>query len=899
MNSRLLFRTQIHDKIINMSTAFEQSMPDYMIAEQLDDVMEDSPDLGRTYPNGDDIDIDLGINEDALQDENMIENDPFFNNYDTRTDGDQLDKDDEMADGVELDQFQDHEIQDAPQGEDSIGLHTTSSEVRMEGDQIAQPLDAQAPQDDLIDFGDEDDTHEGGISASHEARELANGQGHVSTTDLLQHDSQDPTNGSRADVTGDESFVQPPKNEEVASPLNSPSFPHMQKLEFAGSAKGDTVVEDSYQLLPHVKPVVTKEESELPYALATESEEVNKVPRPKSPEAESLHPDDSGPKTSSPSVEKPSLASNNVVTGESQDFSATLLEQGNEVTSRQDGEPDGELRHDQEDGYGSRQESSPSEESPDDFHPIIVEFNKQELSLFMPQSDEISDTFLLSDYNLVEHDIRSLLRACRSVLSTDVGVDEELVVAFPTMGLRICESAQEANTTSLAQLRDMYLHFSHNDGAEFPGPLHLKLITQLKVSAQLDRLQSMIERGKGLKDLASEGISFHEDGTEETSNYEANAEGVPQVEQVALYNDGAADLSPSQSTDLGKPENGHPRDRTPIFEDVEERHDDFLDFRSPLRQPKEGSNKVPEARYGLQLEDPTPQVSHEPGVAPEKIPKPQDEYLEDDTGVFEQDDTEFDKLLPPEDATSDSGRPEGAVGSQDGLLSDLLENENPDHAVASTTQVTKAEHPRSSPTLQGDNSYPLTGTVPNRLISPSDTDIAPDSFDLNRKTDSSSSSRVQVEARDEAEFADNDDLGFDFDDYENDPGSLTALETVPEDVTAPKDVLSSHSLAEVSTEPVPITSSTTMSIAEHSTADTVSIFNEDEIDFPPDDEYEQNDKDVKDPLVSEHADSLEEKFESSSKRARPDEDVGASDASPSKYILLYSSWQELTFVQKV
>jgi hypothetical protein len=72
-------------------------------------------------------------------------------------------------------------------------------------------------------------------------------------------------------------------------------------------------------------------------------------------------------------------------------------------------------------------------------HPVIVEYEGHEISLFPPREQGSSETFFLHDENLVNVSICDLLRACRDVLGDSIQEKEELELTVSDLDLSLTE----------------------------------------------------------------------------------------------------------------------------------------------------------------------------------------------------------------------------------------------------------------------------------------------------------------------------------------------------------------------------------------------------------------------------------------------------------------------------
>ena len=845
-------------------------MPDYTMADPVDDdVMEDLTELDSTYQANEDIDIDLEFNDDGQQDEKMVETDLFIDDYNAQIDEIGFDNDDEMADEGQPDQVGDQKIEDAPLDMAHTTLQNDASEVRMAEQPTPEPFNTGVPQDDLIDFDDDD------IPILPQAQEdgahLAadDNQSSVTEPSVIEATVSSSSGLNLVPEPASNALEEPTETEDAAEPLSAKA-----KEDFA----------------------VTKNEGgEIPHDLDSEitpAAEGKPVDATVSQSAAVTYTQTDEPSQSTSTLHESRQASSSGDLGEDvrrnppQHDEATPekhIQETNEQDNKENLDPD----HETEGGQDDEQELAHEGEYLDDFHPISVKFNGQELSLFIPRSNEPSIMFLLSDYSLIEQDICALLHACRLVLGADIGEDEELIIALPALGLRISENAHEAATTSLVQLRDMFIHLCHNDGDESPAPLRLELTTQYKVSAQLNKLQLMIEEGQGLKDLVDETLTVEENPSDQTSTLEADVKDRSRDEPVESYAEKDDHFNAFQTeADDNKANGSYQRHPTPTLDDKDGEQDDFLDFRSPLRQPKADVTNRSRAESVPPLDE-APQVPRDFDATAGDDLAHQGEYFENDAGLLEGGDTEFDSLFPHEDATFDDSNARNAEGAQHSSRLDLLDSYVSDPVKASKTGGPKTEPLGTSHTRQGDETHPPIGNSPQLKVLLAEADWSPEDSNLNKETDSSSSNKPQAGLQDEINFPDDDNLDFDFDDYTNDHESSLDLNNAMTEgnTTFIKETVANTSTVDSSTDSVPTTSTTAKEVVGSAATKPEIAFDEDEIDFPSDDEEtEQNDQKVESVSFSENVDPLQEKTESA-KRSHSDEDVNTPDSSPSKFLI--------------
>ena len=72
-------------------------------------------------------------------------------------------------------------------------------------------------------------------------------------------------------------------------------------------------------------------------------------------------------------------------------------------------------------------------------HPVIVLYQKNEISLFPPDEQGIDQTYFLKDQSLASESISDLLGACKLVLADSIGEQDELEIRIESLGLEFCE----------------------------------------------------------------------------------------------------------------------------------------------------------------------------------------------------------------------------------------------------------------------------------------------------------------------------------------------------------------------------------------------------------------------------------------------------------------------------
>ena len=160
--------------------------------------------------------------------------------------------------------------------------------------------------------------------------------------------------------------------------------------------------------------------------------------------------------------------------------------------------------------------------NPVDLHPIVLDYQGDEMFLFPPvdQSGENTATFLLADEQLAYSTIGDLLKACKCVLKESLSEQDELMINFAELDLHISEVSQrhlyggrsvnscEQSTVECASIRlsdvlHLYLRLQQNDGLENPPPLYMDLTACNRFSHRLNVLRKASLEGTGLSQLRS------------------------------------------------------------------------------------------------------------------------------------------------------------------------------------------------------------------------------------------------------------------------------------------------------------------------------------------------------------------------------------------------------------
>ena len=850
-------------------TAFHQVMPTYSTMDPNDDIMEDS-----IYANQqqaiEDIDIDFEFNDDPVQDEQMGEGDADVGDYSAGAAQPGFDDDDEMADDEQIHTLESVNRQSALQQPAFDAVVNSSAEVFMaEPPNVEHPdttTDATAD-DILVDFG-RDFEVAAAVDSSNEPQYL---------------DIEPPVEKSFDKNLEIETFTS--GTEENAHPnidLVAPSAD--LKLE-EGHGPSLTQQINSFEATNDLD--LRNAEVAASFSVSgTTQVNTDSLQQGFTPQAQSEGVADSTKEAFNESKGTVLGGDASKDTGElklQSDPSSVLQSTLDSVNgSKPEVPPDGSFSGQNTESEKSPVEGVEHEENEEHDEPpaheafndlaIIVEYDGQELSLFPPHSDEASDTFLLSDHGLLEQDLCTLIAACKPVLSTDSMIGEELVLTIPSLGLEIAESAGEATTTTLAHLRDTYVHLSHNDGIELPDPLRLELFTKQKMSSQLERLLAFVEQGKGLTALIQESPQFAEndfaEGLEDAG--ERNSKGAPHI--VTTEGDGSqqdTSINQGQPTFAAEVNGRSHREETP--EDPEGDHDDFLDFRSPMHQPHDTPSKPSGFPRDQALDRPNRHDPHRQDFLTQNDAAVEFDDFDDEPGE-QHVDAEAEQLFQPDLDLSVSeyqGQQEAQVES--GVSS---KNETKDLRTTANFDSVEIKGPASSALLEGENdfitgepfcSYGLESFLINHLDEP---EKPMDSLDKDKSLDGPDQEFSATTLPQEQ------DDGFDFDDFLEDQGSAPGLESDDNEVgTSVKTTEKHDQLPELFRASEPVSSTPAHGDGDSPKREEQTQPEEDEIDFSDDEPDKQ----------PEPAATTTQTKSDSLKRMRPlEEDVDALEASPSK-----------------
>jgi len=147
--------------------------------------------------------------------------------------------------------------------------------------------------------------------------------------------------------------------------------------------------------------------------------------------------------------------------------------------------------------HGSSSNSHPADESLSNYHPVVIVYEGEEISLF----HDASLTFFLRDRSLYHRDISDLFEGFREVLGDSMHEEEELEIGIEELELYISEDSKHTTTASLAAIVDVYVELQHLDGVEDPDPLYVTLTRRIAFSPRLRSLRNDIAAGKGMSQI--------------------------------------------------------------------------------------------------------------------------------------------------------------------------------------------------------------------------------------------------------------------------------------------------------------------------------------------------------------------------------------------------------------
>ena len=281
-------------------------------------------------------------------------------------------------------------------------------------------------------------------------------------------------------------------------------------------------------------------------------------------------------------------------------------------------------------------------------HPIVIRYMGEEMSLFPPTVEEAHTIYFLGEKKLAFDTCNNLFTAFRKVLGDNISKYESLVLGCPDMGLKIREGIPEASTLSVAQLLHIHLGLSHNDGIERSAPLLVVLEHEYDVSARLNELYGMMEKGEGLPALTSQ--QWPEPIGPVGLDHDAGDlnESVGAVQDPDQYVQ--TDYSEAEITMIGH--------TTPKHESAFALVDEEPDFSSPGAARK-SSKLIDEAQPGVDLPEAQVEQALIQQTQPEQKIVDEITYEDDDDEITYSDDDEDEQVS----GIADSNHPEKSMAT--------------------------------------------------------------------------------------------------------------------------------------------------------------------------------------------------------------------------------------------
>ncbi|KAK2751024.1 hypothetical protein FQN57_000099 [Myotisia sp. PD_48] len=151
-----------------------------------------------------------------------------------------------------------------------------------------------------------------------------------------------------------------------------------------------------------------------------------------------------------------------------------------------------------------REESKPVNDNATEthqLHRVKILYQGDEMCLFPPMADDPSEIYFLEDESLAHGTLGGLLNACRSVIWDHIDEGEELAIEIDSLGLHLTEYTAQSCTVSLAQVIQVYLDLSFNDGVTNPEALYISLLAQPTFTSCFNNLLETVQSGKGLSQI--------------------------------------------------------------------------------------------------------------------------------------------------------------------------------------------------------------------------------------------------------------------------------------------------------------------------------------------------------------------------------------------------------------
>ncbi|KAI5858628.1 hypothetical protein BZA05DRAFT_440258 [Tricharina praecox] len=350
-------------------------------------------------------------------------------------------------------------------------------------------------------------------------------------------------------------------------------------------------------------------------------------------------------------------------------------------------------------------------------HPVIVQYEQNQLTLFPSMADwsndpvlanvysDVPSDYLLPDVGVCEKTLSDLFMHLRDVLGPAVGLGSELVVEIELLGLKMGEDNAACKSVSLRRILDLHNQLQENDGYEIPMPVTMSLYTVPKFLSRLQEITDVVQERKGLQECLSRlGLpSVDEYSNEEdvASHHEADAADYSEKQTVpnSLQNpttESREDKSPSptlqQSEDVAEVAQIH-EDAIAVSPETE--HTDVV---QPEAETQGSTQKELEVSHThVIIQQPTSGLLSHSGSTIVDDEELLDEF-EDGEGIIEEADTVLQSDLAElheNEPVAQNGADElpGAVDDVQSLLESDVAPVEPSTA---ELEVTEAEHPPST-----------------------------------------------------------------------------------------------------------------------------------------------------------------------------------------------------------
>ena len=403
-----------------------------------EDPMELSMDFEKRLLGEEDIDIDLGLGAKSphnQEDDYMLEDTNFMEEYDEQPDG----NDDEMADEVGTPQ----PMVDVPEVYAESGFDDATGFDILVDDEDLVDVDETMSQSGSVANHTEQVLDSHNVSSSQLPEEL---EGHLFEGDdypLFQplgddHDVLQPVHEALLTINNIDTDEEDLSDN--AQDTNSPINLHSSSSQYADANNADLPQGSCIELLSD--PDNGDESSSVVKATTEEGSSINSKDDDNHESAASDP--DSTPRAQDPPTktsEQQGLNDGDNIGS----LSCDVLEHQNAVRHSRGIDLNKDLsiatgdrdRQEQHDDLAH----DPKIRDPINLHPVIVVYQDNEISLFPPheENEKHSATYFLQDESFANGSIRALLGACRMVLADSIGEHDELEVKIVPLGIDISE----------------------------------------------------------------------------------------------------------------------------------------------------------------------------------------------------------------------------------------------------------------------------------------------------------------------------------------------------------------------------------------------------------------------------------------------------------------------------